>query len=119
MTVVLFTNDESITQNATDVWQDKISVSGPVPEGDYIVWVYAEYSGNSTNRISGIRVLVDGVERAYETYQPPSANAPRGFSTMGLINLSADTHSVQLQYRSETLPQTTTIRRARILVMKH
>lgn len=119
MTVVIFNNDESETQYTTDVWTDKLSTSGTIGTGDYIIWICAEFTGSATNKVAEIRVLVDDVERAFEQLTPPVANQVRTFNSMGLMNLESGSHTIKIQVRSGTTPNTTRCRRARILVMKH
>jgi hypothetical protein len=118
LTVVAYASDESETPFTTSVWATKTSASGTLTAGDYIIWASAEYTGDSVSKISAIRVLLDGTEVASEAITPAVSNRYITFSSMGLKTLAAGSHSLVMEVRSETIPQTTKCRRARMLVMK-
>lgn len=119
MTVILFSNDEAESTNATTTWQNKISVTGSVRNVPHKVFVSCEYAGSATNRSCEVRVLLDGVERGAETILPNVAGAFRAFCSVGLITPAEGEHTIVLQFRAGATPQTVTIRRARILVEQH
>lgn len=121
MSVMLYLNEEAETQNTTNVWQSKLGGSKDLgtEEGNYMIWASAEYSGSATTKVSSIEVLLDGVEVALEQYTPPIVNQVRVFNSMGLVHLTGGSHTLELLFRSESTPNTTRCRRARILIMKH
>lgn len=120
MTVVIYANDETLTETTSDVWVDKVSASGTIGAGHYIIWASAEYTGSATNKVSEIRVLLDDVEVAFGQQVPDIANQVENFAPMGLVEyIAGGTHTIKLQFRSGTTPNTTRCRRARLLVMKH
>jgi hypothetical protein len=119
MTVLVNAISEDISTNATTTWTEKVGVAGMVDEGWYNIWVSCEYAGSSTSLASGVRILLDGVEvNLDQSYVAPAANAPRVFSSFGRTILAAGEHSISLQFRAEATPNTVSIRRARIMVMK-
>jgi hypothetical protein len=121
MTVILYQNQEAETQNATVDWAEKVSASGPLPDGEahYMIWASAEYTGSATNKNAEVRVLLDGAEVALEQLTPPVTNQIRVFNSFGLVVLNGGTHSIALEFRAGSIPNTVRCRRARILVMKH
>ena len=120
MTVILFENEESESENQSTDWQTKISKSGDIDnDGEFIIWTSAEITGINTNRIVQARVLIDGIERTFDIFKPVISGLYRSFSSMGLIHLSMGNHSVEIQFACYTTPQIAKMRRARILVMKH
>jgi hypothetical protein len=120
MTVILYNSDESESINDTNVWVTKLSVSGNTRNTPHKIFVSCEYAGNATNKISEIRVLIDGIERSYDYQIPQISNNYKKFCDFGEITFPTEaTHTLELQFRSATLPQITKIRRARINIEQH
>ena len=120
MTVILFNNDESESSVSATGWNTKLSISGNIESsGEFIVFVTAEFTGTATNRGVATRVLVDEVERGYDSFIPQIADSYRTYTSMGLMNLNAGEHSIRIEFGCNQSGQTAKCRRARILVMKH
>jgi hypothetical protein len=119
MTVVLYSFDEELSSVSTNEWTDKLVVSGEVTEGQYKLFASCEFAGDTVGKIIAVRILLDNEEVSACSTLVAVPGMPQKFCDMGLATLTEGEHSMVLQYRSETLPNTTFIRRARILVEKH
>jgi len=121
MTVILYAKEESETVKDTVGWETKLEVSGDVnasEQTNYKIFVYCEITGSNTNRQVAVRVLVDGVERTFDSYEPPTSDLYKACCFMGLMSLIGE-HTLTLQFTPVNIPQTAKIRRARILLEKH
>jgi hypothetical protein len=119
MTVILFPRSENLSQNDTAVWQDKLTASGPITEGQYMIIVSLEYGGTNTEKGVAVRLVVDGEEQNMDQHTPDIANTPKVVTMFWGGFLSAGNHSMQVQFKAVSTPQTALCRRARAVVQKH
>jgi hypothetical protein len=111
------------TITGTTAWQNKLSVvmPGTSPAGTYRVQWSAEIKNDGTNAEAGLRVL-DGGGTVYNESQERMAGTPAnqwqaksGFFDVAIV-AGGDTFSVE--FMTSSSPRTTSIRRARIEILR-
>lgn len=120
MTVIFYGSDESEEAVSSTSWIQVASVSGEVDtNSEHMLWVNCEYAGMNVGEVVGVRVLIDGVERGVDHFNPVLSGQFRTFSPFGMIVFSEGIHTVSLEARCLDISQTVKVRRKRLLVMKH
>jgi len=120
VTVISYRSDEPEEVISSTSWTDVESVTADIDaDGEHIFWANCEYAGQNIDEIVGVRILLDGVEVAFDHFKPVLANQFRTFSPMGLKNLGLGSHNLVLQARCLDVSQTVKLRRKRLLLMKH
>ena len=120
MTVMFYAaNEGEATTHSSTSWVEVASVSGVASEGEYKVFVNCEYAGELVGVTVGIRVLIDGVEMAFDHYNPALANQYKTFCSFIMAVFSAGSHTVSLEARCLNSGQSVKVRRKRLLVEKH
>ena len=120
MTVIFYASLEAPSSTTNTTWTDHVSKSGILNARPHWLWVYAEYGGINTNRNVAIRVLINGMEIAFDYHQPSVSGEYRSFSTMAEVTPLSDgsLYTATLQYVAQASPQTALIRRARLMLMQ-
>ena len=121
MTVIFYNSDESEEEISSTNWTQIASITDNISEDDskHMLWVNCEYAGINVGEIVGVRVLIDGIERAIDHFSPVLTGQFRTFSPFGMITFSAGLHIVTLEARCVNSSQTIKVRRKRLLVMKY
>lgn len=120
MTVVMYGSVEAEREITSIDWTSIASISKMLgTEGEHMLWANCEYAGVNVGEIVGVRVLIDGIEVAFDHFEPRLANQFRTFSPFGMKHLDEGAHTVFLEVRCLDVAQTVKVRRVRLLVMKH
>ena len=109
---------ESVVSTVTweEVANQEFTINGA---GSFIMFISCEYTNSSTNRIAGVRILFDGVERAFTHGTPIVANEYITFSSTLLEDIDVGLHTLTIEARTSNSSYSTTVRRKRLVVMKH
>jgi len=121
MTLIFYEKNESEQSQLGTSWLSALFKSGTLNADEaHLVWVYAEYSGELTNREVQIQVLLDGVERGVDYHTPAVAHEYKAFTAFGLIETGGveESHSVEVRVRGGHSSQTVYVRRVRLAVMQ-
>jgi len=84
---------------------------------DWVIFAFAEYKGSSTRYSTLVQVTVDAVTEADITVEPNDTTDYQSFVASKKATLSAGSHTVNLQYRSESTSATARIRNARLVAV--
>ncbi len=111
------TEAESYTKSTS--YQDKATLTfTPESAGAYLIVGTAELRGSSSSYSVLARLTVDGVSCADLTAEPEETGIyVNHFATQKIVNLTAASHTIKLQYRSESTYASAYARRARILAV--
>jgi len=86
---------------------------------EYFAVVSCEYTCQNINTIVGVRVLVDGTEKAFDSSKVVAANIYKAFTTLLLETLDSGPHVLELQAKTTDSTYPVKVRRVRLLVIKH
>lgn len=119
MSVMLYDSSEDVQSYTTEVWTQVFAKTGNLrPIGNFII-ASAEYGGTVTNRNVGIRVLVDGVERAFDYHLPGLASQYKKFCDFGILTPALEgEHTLSIEVRALGTGQTVLVRRIRLMVFQ-
>jgi tetrahydromethanopterin S-methyltransferase subunit F len=118
-TKIWWPSSEGEDSSNSQTWVDKLVFSGTIEnEDDYDILVNAEITGDRTNTEIEVRATIDDIERAYNGFIPQQADLYHGWTSNGVIHLTAGFHELKIQYRSSSPQQTMKIRRARAILEK-
>jgi hypothetical protein len=108
------TEAESSTRSTS--YQDKATLTfTPESPGAYLIVGTAELRGSSSSYSVLARLTVDGVSYADLTGEPEETGIyVNHFATQKIVNLTAASHTIKIQYRSESTLAYAYARRARI-----
>ena len=107
-------NSTTWTEVISDTWtQNKDTTE------EYIIFIYAEFTISDKNEDAQIRVMTDGVEEAISIYTPTVASQFTSFSTIIMQSAELGIHTIAIQGRGTNAADTVTVRRKRMVVMKH
>jgi hypothetical protein len=111
------TEAESSTKSTS--YQDKATLTfTPESQGNYLIIGTAELKGNSSSYSVLARMTVDGVSYADFTGEPDETGLYiNHFASHKILNLTAASHTIKIQYRSESTSAYAYARRARVLVI--
>jgi len=111
------TDTESTTKSTS--YQEKAALTFmPESAGAYLIVGTAELRGSSSSYSVLARLTVDGVSCADLTAEPEETGIYiNHFATQKIVNLTAASHTIKLQYRSESTNASAYARRARILAI--
>jgi hypothetical protein len=121
MTLIFYEKNESVQSQLGTSWLSALFKSGTLNTDEaHLVWVYAEYGGDLTNREVQIQVLLDGVERGQDYHTPVVSGEYKAFCVFGLIETGGieESHSVEIRVRGGHSSQTVNVRRVRLAVMQ-
>jgi hypothetical protein len=119
MTVMFHDSAEENQSFTTQAWTQVVSKSGNLNGVANYINFYAEYGGSVVNREVGIRVLVDGVERAFDYHTPTLANQYKAFCTFGVLVLTEPgSHTISVEVRALSAGQTVLVRRIRLMLFQ-
>jgi hypothetical protein len=98
-------------------WQDKTVLTFTPAAGDYLVMATAEMYGSSGSYNAIAQMTINGTSYAVYDVEPADTTNYQTFFTHKIINLTAASHTIKIQYRSENTAATAGIRNARIVVI--
>lgn len=109
--------EESSTRSTS--YQDKAALTfKPESAGAYLIVATAELKGSSSSYSVLARLTVDGASCAELTGEPEETGIyANHFATHKVVNLTAASHTLKLQYRSESTGAYAYARRARIMAV--
>jgi len=111
-------NDTEGSTTSTS-WQTRTTLTfTPTVADDWIILGFAEYKGSSGSYSTLVRLQVDGADQAALTVEPKDTTDYQSFATVKVANLSAASHTITLQYASESTSATAYIRNARIVAIR-
>lgn len=120
MTVITKEAVDTENQVTTTQWSEIVSKTFTINSlADYIVWISLELTNAATNRVASARILVDNVEESITSQFPAVANEFVTYSPIILLHLTPGEHTISIQARTSNASYATTIRRKRLVVMKH
>ncbi len=117
--VIQYAENESESSTKLTTYQDKAVLTfTPQVAGSYLLIATAELRGSSTSYSVLARLSVDGVAYAELTGEPDQTGIYReSYATHEIVNLTVASHTIKLQYRSESRYASAYIRRARLLAI--
>jgi len=115
---VLGSDADSVVANTnwTEVASSEFTIDGT---SEFVIFISCEFTNAATNRIAGVRILLDGVERAFTHGTPVVANEFMVFAPILVETINAGLHTLTIEARTSNIASATTIRRKRLVVMKH
>lgn len=117
--MIFYVSDESEESISSTSWTQVASVSGVTNARSHKLFVNCEYAGQTKNGVVGIRVLIDGVEQAFDHFDPVLAGQYHTFCSFGIITFTVGEHTVSLEARCVNSSQTVLVRRKRLLVEQY
>ena len=121
MTVMFYQTVEGVQSKTDQAWIQVASKTGPLRVTGNFLQLYAEYGGINVQKAKevGIRVLVNGVEKGYDHFQPTLDGEYRAFSVFGIIEPTVEEdYTISLEVRTFGSSQTVNVRRVRLMAMQ-
>jgi hypothetical protein len=122
MTVMFYDSAEAEQSTSSQTWTQVASKTGNLLPTRNFLHLYAEYGGSATNRIVGIRVLVDGQERGIDSHTPELSAVTGGWKAYPYLDqiqpLTEGQHTISLEVRTVGTGQTVFVRRIRLMVFQ-
>ena len=114
-----FVAQDSETSTTSTTYQTKATLTfTPNAADDWIILGFAEYKSSSTSYSALLRLTVDGNVDAEITKEPKDTTDYIAFQTAKFRNLTAASHTINLDYRSENAAGTVYVRKARIVAIR-
>jgi hypothetical protein len=116
---IKYVESEAESYSKSSSYQDKATLTfTPESAGSYLIIGTAELRGSSSSYSVLARLTVDGTSYAELTGEPEETGIyVNHFATSKMVNLTAASHTIKLQYRSESTSASAYARRARILAI--
>lgn len=116
---IFYAETEAESSTRSTSYQDKVVLNfTPTAAGPYLIVGTAELKGSSTSYSVLMRVTVDGVSCAETIAEPEESGIWfQHFAVHEIVNLTANSHTIKIQYRSESSLCYAYARRARILAI--
>lgn len=117
--VLQYYNSSNVGSSTTDVaYTDKVILNfTPSSAGNYLVIASAELRGSSNAYNVRVQMTIDGIVYASPMWEPDDVNMWESFFTSKVIYFDRSSHAIRVQYSSENVAQTVTIRNARIMAL--
>jgi hypothetical protein len=109
---------ENRTTTTSTSWQDKTTLTFTPPAQDnYLILAYATADGNSTSYDFKVQLTIDGT--AYSTVNIRTVNSANRYpwAVSKVVNLTAASHTIKIQYCSSSSSGTAGIAHARIVAL--
>lgn len=114
-----YAESEAQSSNATTSWQNKVQIDfTPSLQADCLMFATARYMGNNTNFSPEVCMTVDSTSYADCPVEPKDATDYFTFGSIKVLNLTAASHHVQVDYKSESASATSYIKNGRIIAIK-
>lgn len=119
---IKYAESEAISSDDTTGWIDKISLTDNFSAGDYLVVASAMVkpgaaSTGSVPRSIHAQLLVDGPSHAYKAYRAKDGLDYVSFFVSKRVTLTEASHTIKIQFKTDTLGRTVYIQLARIVVI--
>jgi hypothetical protein len=96
-----FTSNDSEASTTSTTYQTRTTLTfTPSAVDDWVVLAFAEVKGSSTSYAALARMRIDGTVEAESTVVPCAATDYRMFSAMKIVNLTAASHTITVDYAS-------------------
>lgn len=86
---------------------------------EYFAVVSCEYTCQNIDTIVGVRVILDGAEKAFDAGKAIAPNVYKAFASLLMENLDSGPHVLELQAKTTNNTYPVKVRRTRLLVIKH
>jgi hypothetical protein len=109
---------EDRTTTTSTSWQDKTTLTfTPPTQDDYLILAYATADGSSTSYDFKVQLTIDGT--AYSTVNIRTVNSANRYpwAVSKVVNLTAASHTIKIQYCSASTSGTAGIAHARIVAL--
>jgi hypothetical protein len=90
----------------------------PTIADEWVILGFCEYKGSSTSYSVKMRMLVDGATKGEILAEPNITIEYQTFTAMAVMNLSAASHTIRIQYASENSTKSVYARNARIIAVR-
>jgi len=110
---------ESESTTFSTSWQDKAVLTWDVPiADDYLVYATAEITEGDTSKYVGASLTIDGTSYGETRRTPYNTENYETFSAVKITSLTAASHTMKIQYRTEVGGSEAKIKNARIIAMR-
>jgi hypothetical protein len=114
-----YAESEPIWSTTSTSWQYKTMLDfTPSAQSDCLILATARYAGSATNYSPETRMTIDYTAYGDCPLEPKDATDYATFASLKVLNLTAASHHVQVDYRSENTGATAYIKNGRILAIK-
>jgi beta-lactamase superfamily II metal-dependent hydrolase len=112
--IVYYAESDAVVSTTSSSFQDKTVLTFTPVAGDYLIFATAEINGSSTSYNAKANLNIDGAEYALYDAEPADSTNYQSFVTHKVVSLAAVSHTIKIQYCSESSAGPVRIRNARI-----
>jgi len=114
-----FIASDSESNTTSTNWVNKATMTfTPNTADDWVILGFAEFKESTTSYRDQIQLTVDGTVIQASDVAPKATTDYQSFSGLKLVNLSAASHTFNIDYKTSNASGTAYIRRARIVAVK-
>ncbi|HOR63467.1 MAG TPA: hypothetical protein PKW18_02515, partial [Candidatus Sumerlaeota bacterium] len=110
-----YAESDALSQSTSTSWQDKTTLTFTPSAGNFLIIATAEVNGSSESYNAKAQLTIDGTVYAMYDAEPSDTTNYQSFITHKVINLTAASHTIKIQYCSNNAAATARIRNARII----
>jgi len=114
-----YAESEPQWSNATTIWQYKTQIDfTPSAQADCLIFATTRYMGSGTNYSPEVRMTIDYTSFADCPLEPNDSTDYVTFASLKVLNLSAASHHIQVDYKIENTSATAYIKNSRIIAIR-
>ncbi len=121
MTVIDWAKKEAEVEISETDWAEVVhrTYTTKRDNEEYFAHISCEYTCPNIDTIVGVRILVDGQEKAFDASKVVASNVYKAFASLLLETLDSGPHVLELQAKTTNSAYPVKVRRVRLLVIKH